>query len=261
MPSFTAAPKSLLLDCAKIRPNPMQPRRRFDPDEIAGLAQSIAQNGLLQPVSVRKAGGEYQLVAGERRLRAAIQAGLTKIPCLLIAPDDTASESLALIENIQRSDLNCFEEAAAMASLLQKSGLTQLQLAQRLGKSQAAVANKLRLLALEPALRDRMAEAGLTERHARALLTVPDALRAEAVERIIAAGMNVAQTERYLASLSAENAAKPRKIRGALRDLRLFDNSLSKAAASLRCCGITSVINRKTVPEGVEYTVLLQIPK
>lgn len=261
MLSVINAPKTAMIDCSKIYPNPLQPRRHFDSEEIESLAQSIRQHGLLQPISVRKVGGSYELIAGERRLRAAKLAGLSKIACVITSADSASSEILALVENVQRCDLNFFEEAAALASLTRNSGATQTQLAQSLGKSQSAIANKLRLLSLDKPLQEKITAAGLTERHARALLTLPPELRAAALEQIVAAQMNVPQAEKYIAALSAAPPRPARrKMRGVLRDLRLFDNSLSKATSSLRCCGITSVIDRKTLADGVEYTIRLRIP-
>ncbi|MBQ3141022.1 MAG: ParB/RepB/Spo0J family partition protein, partial [Clostridia bacterium] len=255
MLSFIAAPRVVMLECAKICPNPLQPRRHFDQAELETLAQSIRQHGLLQPISVRKVAGGYELIAGERRLRAAKLAGLSKIACVLTNVDDAASERLALIENIQRCDLNFFEEAAAMASLISNTGVSQTELAHQLGRSQSSVANKLRLLALEDGLRTQILQAGLTERHARALLILPPQARADALEHIVAAQLNVAQTERYVnACLDALPKPTERRVRGSVRDLRLFDNSLQKAVSSLHCCGITPVIARKNIENGVEYT-------
>ena len=168
-----------------IRPNPQQPRRRFDPEGLQELAASIAAYGILQPLTVRQQGGVYQLVAGERRWRAARIAGLRQVPCLLARVDEEDAALLALIENLQRRDLDYMEEAEAIARLLRRYGLSQQQAAEKLGRSQSAVANKLRLLRLEEPVVDALHRYGLTERHARALLRLCDGeQRLRAVEHI-----------------------------------------------------------------------------
>ena len=153
-----------------IRPNPQQPRRRFDSESLQELAASIAAYGILQPLTVRQQGAVYELVAGERRWRAARIAGLRQVPCLLARVDEEDAALLALIENLQRRDLDCWEEAEALSRLIARYGLSQEEAARRLGRSQPAVANKLRLLRLPDSVRQFLQENGLTERHARALL-------------------------------------------------------------------------------------------
>lgn len=158
------------ISLAQLSPNPQQPRRSFDEAALRELADSIRAYGILQPLTVRRTPGGYQLVAGERRMRAARMAGLREVPCLVAQVDEQDAGMLALIENLQRRDLDCFEEAAAIARLISRYGLSQEQAAEKLGKSQSAVANKLRLLRLSEPVRDSLRQAHLTERHARALL-------------------------------------------------------------------------------------------
>ena len=154
----------------QIRPNPQQPRRSFDEDSLSELAESIRSYGILQPLTVRRQGTGYELVAGERRLRAAAMAGLREVPCLVAQVGEEDSALLALMENLQRRDLDCWEEAEALSRLIARYGLSQEEAARRLGRSQPAVANKLRLLRLPDSVRQFLQENGLTERHARALL-------------------------------------------------------------------------------------------
>lgn len=160
---------------SEIARNPNQPRKYFDPEAIAQLAESIRQYGVLNPLTVRRApGGGYELVAGERRLRAARVAGLNDVPCLLIAADNEDSSAIALVENLQRRDLDFFEEAYGFKRLIDQYGLTQEEAARKVGKTQSAVANKLRLLRLSPQNMELIRSANLTERHARCLLRLRD---------------------------------------------------------------------------------------
>ena len=181
---MTKSGKLVTLGITQVSPNRYQPRRVFDEDALMELSESIRRHGLLQPVTVRAVGrGEYELVAGERRLRAAVMAGLTKIPALLVDMPDQEAAVMALVENLQRRDLDFFEEAEGLARLLAEQNLTQEQAAATLGKTQSTIANKLRLLKLDPGLRTKIRKAGLTERHARALLRLPEELREAALSR------------------------------------------------------------------------------
>ena len=182
----------VLLEIAGIAPSPYQPRRRFGPKALRELADSIRQSGLLQPVTVREAGSGYELIAGERRLMACRLLGMEKIPAIVESFDDQQSAVFGLVENLQRKDLNYFEEAQGIQRLMGLCGLTQQQVADRLGKAQSTVANKLRLLTFSEELRRKMLDAGLTERHARALLRLPEEKKvAEAVAHIAAQRLNV----------------------------------------------------------------------
>ena len=163
----------VFLPVRSIRPNPAQPRKVFEQTGLQELAASILQHGILQPLSVRRVGTSYELIAGERRLRAAKIAGLEEVPCLLMSMDEGQSGIAALVENLQRRDLDFIEEAEGLSRLMQLGGLSQEQAALRVGKSQSAVANKLRLLRHSPPVLEALRAAGLTERHARALLKLP----------------------------------------------------------------------------------------
>ena len=186
----------LFLPIHDIAPNPGQPRTRFSHESLEELADSIRAHGILQPLSVRRLStSQYELISGERRLRAAEMAGLSHVPCILVKAGDLESSLLALVENLQRRDLDFGEEATALQKLIFTYHLSQEEAARRVGKSQSAVANKLRLLKLDKVLLDEMLEHQLSERHARALLRLPVELRETALHHIIEEGLTVAKTE------------------------------------------------------------------
>ena len=246
----------------KIVPNPRQPRRHFDEQALRELAESIRQHGVLQPLSVQRTAGGYVLVAGERRLRAAGMAGLTHVPCLLVRASDEDSAVLALIENLQRCDLHYLEEAQAIARLIAQYGLSQEEAARRLGRSQSAVANKLRLLRLGEPCAAVLRQYGLTERHARAVL------RLEGEERQLAAlrkmgetGMNVAAAEAYVEELlhEVQRQEPPRRPIYVIKDVRLFLNSLRRGMDTIRRAGVDAQYDKEESEEGI--TITIRIPK
>lgn len=242
-----------------ISPNPDQPRRYFDPDGLSELADSIRAHGILQPLSVRrKGGGRYELIAGERRLRAAKIAGLEEVPCLLMSMDEGQSGIAALVENLQRRDLDFIEEAEGLSRLMQLGGLSQEQAALRVGKSQSAVANKLRLLRHSPAVLEALRTAGLTERHARALLKLPqEEQKLAAIAVIVERGLTVARTERYIEELLAQTARSPRPPRAP--DVRGFLSSLTQSLALIQSAGIAAVSHQQETDR--EITLTITIPK
>ena len=184
--SFMESGRVVFIPIGAVHPNPSQPRKIFDQQGLQELAASIVQYGILQPLSVRRRENGFELVAGERRLRAARMAGLTEVPCILLAVDEEQSGMLALVENLQRRDLDFIEEAEGLARLMRLYGLSQEQAAMRVGKSQSAVANKLRLLRHPPRVLAAIRQNGLSERHARALLKLPDeASRMQAIGVIL----------------------------------------------------------------------------
>jgi ParB family chromosome partitioning protein len=209
IPRSTAGVSEIPVD--QIRPNPRQPRHRADPDDLAELAQSIRAHGVIQPVVVtREPSGGYVLIAGERRWTAAMQAGLTQIPAVVKEATPQQMLELALVENVQRSDLNPLEEAAAYQQLVDEFGLTQEEVARRAGRSRSSVANSLRLLGLPDVVREALARGELTEGHARALLGAEDevALRACFLE-VVSRGLNVRQTEALVKPPRAPEAIVP----------------------------------------------------
>lgn len=254
---MTALSTVLLLPPEDIVPNPSQPRRVFEEEGLRELAESIRRWGVLQPLTVRRREGRWELVAGERRLRAAKLAGLTAVPCLPIEAEDADSALLALTENLQRRDLHFLEEAAALSAYLQKTGETQEELAAKLGRSPSALANKLRLLKLSPDCLREILAGGLSERHARALLAVPDPeAQAAAARHIRKKQLSVAQTERYLASLPARRPTRGRYI---LKDVRLFLNSVDRGLRLIREAGVDARTERQETEDAIILTI--RIPR
>ena len=245
-----------------VRPNPQQPRRSFDETALRELADSISAYGILQPLTVRDRGGVYELVAGERRLRAARIAGLREVPCLIAEVGEEDAALLALIENLQRRDLDYMEEAAAIARLIRRYGLSQQQAAEKLGKSQPTIANKLRLLRLSAPVIDCLRQYGLTERHARTLLRLTDPEQQLAAARHIGKrGLNVAQTEQYIDRLTAENRTDPPRRRPTyvIKDVRLFLNSVERGVRLMQSAGVGAEVGRRDTEEEILLTI--HIPK
>lgn len=199
-----------LLPIHKIEPNRNQPRQDFDQEELEALAESLATHGMIQPLTVRELdSGYYQIIAGERRWRAARMAGLTELPAVVMDADDRKTMELALIENLQRQDLNPVEEALGYRALMEDHGLTQEDTAQRVGKSRPAVANALRLLTLSDRILEKVREGTLSAGHARALLTVPsEKKQLEAMQKILALGLSVRQAELLCKSMTREPASE-----------------------------------------------------
>lgn len=208
-PSEQQAVTSLPLQ--KVEPNPDQPRRNFDEEQLLTLADSIREHGILQPLAVRAVGeGYYQIIAGERRWRAARIAGLSEVPVVVIEADDKTVMELALVENLQRQDLNPMEEAEGYRSLMEEFGMTQEQAAQRVGKSRPAVANALRLLALPEEIRQLVIDGSLSAGHARAVLSLPnEKLQKIAAQKIIALGLSVRQAETMCKTMAKEKEPEP----------------------------------------------------
>lgn len=246
----------------RIRPNPQQPRRSFDEEGLAELAASIRSCGILQPLTVRRAGDGYELVAGERRLRAARIAGLREVPCLVAQVGEEDSALLALMENLQRRDLDCWEEAQAIARLISRYGLSQEEAARRLGRAQPTVANKLRLLRLPEDVRALLRENGLTERHARALLRLQDPeVQRRAAGDMVRRGMNVAQAEAYVEKLLQSDQITPPRGRSTyiIKDVRLFLNSVDRGLHLMRQAGVDAGWNRQDTDREILLTI--RIPK
>lgn len=252
----------LYLPTEQLRPNPSQPRKIFDSDGLQELAASIQNYGILQPLTVRRRNGEYELVAGERRLRAAKLAGLTEVPCILLTVDEQQSSMVALVENLQRRDLDYIEEAEGLARLMRQYGLNQEQAAAKVGKSQSAVANKLRLLRHSPAVLAALRENGLSERHARALLRLPtEQERMAALTVIVKQQMNVAKTEEYIEALltKKKQPEEPKKgIRKLIvRDVRLFLNSVNHSLDLIRGAGIRAEASQEETDSEIVLTIRL----
>ena len=253
----------LFLPVEQIMPNPNQPRSRFAPEGMAELADSIRAVGILQPLSVRRMDGRYELVSGERRLRAAKLAGLRDVPCILVQATDVQSSLLALVENLQRRDLDFVGEAPALSNLISRHHLSQEEAARRVGKSQSAVANKLRLLRLPPDLLNALLDAGLSERHARALLRLEDdGERWKVFEYISSQQLTVAKTEEYIEGLLSPPATAPtvrKKPVVLIKDVRLFLNTVTRGLNLMQSAGVNAQCDREDTDEAVLLTI--RIPK
>jgi ParB family chromosome partitioning protein len=248
----------------RIRPNKAQPRKQFDEASLTSLSQSITENGILQPLTVRRASqSEYELITGERRLRASVMAGLKKVPCIIVKCSDKESAIFALLENLQRSDLGVFEEARGISRLIRRFGLTQEEAAQRLGKTQSTIANKLRLLRLTYEEQELIISAGLTERHARALLRIEDeGKRREVLSKVIALNLNTQQTDNLVGEV-LNDCPKHIKSMGSskavIKDVRIFVNTINKAVDTMRLAGIDAKAVKSENNNYIEYTI--KIPK
>jgi ParB family chromosome partitioning protein len=223
--------------------------------QLQELAASIGELGILQPLTVRKTGESYTVVSGNRRLLAARMAGLGEVPCILLEAEALDAELISLTENLQREDLDYFTEAQCLQAYLCHSGLTQAQLARRLGRSQSAIANKLRLLQHSPRVRQALTEQGLSERHARELLRVPGETARLLVLSVLAErGLNVVQTQRYIDSY-LENHSSHGAERCRRRDTRLFLERLNRDTEALRASGVAAELRREELPEETVLTL------
>ena len=257
--------KVVSIPVGEIVPNPAQPRKLFDSQALFELSESIARYGIIQPLSVRKIGKQYELVAGERRLRAAKMAGLTEVPCIILELSNEDSSVLALIENIQRRDLDYIEEAEALAKLIKDFGMSQEEAAKRISRSQSAVANKLRILKLSPEILYVLRESGLTERHARALLRLPtEELRQQALEHMVVHQLTVAKSEEYIEDLldaakEEDESARKKKPSYIIKDVRLFLNSINRSLGIMRDSGVAAVYDKSETDEDI--ILMITIPK
>ena len=245
----------VFLPARAIRANPAQPRKVFREEALSELADSIRQHGILQPLSVRRVGTSYELIAGERRLRAGQMAGLTEIPCIVMSMDDRESGTAALVENLQRQDLDFVEEARGISFLMEQWAMSQEQAAKVLGKSQSCIANKLRLLRHSPAVLQAIRETNLTERHARALLKLPtEPEKMQAISTIAKLGMSVSRTERYIEQLlETPNDTTPKINVGA------FLKNVNQSLARIQLSGIPAVSERRETDSQIVLTIT--IPK
>ena len=253
--TYMESGRVVFLPPRNIRPNPAQPRKVFREEALQELAESIRRHGILQPLSVRRVGAFYELIAGERRLRAAQIAGLTEIPCIVMTMDEQESGAVALIENLQRQDLDYIEEARGICTLMDKHTMSQEQVAQLLGKSQSAIANKLRLLRHSEQVLNALREGALTERHARALLRLPsEGEKLQAIAVITRLNMSVARTEQYIDSLLEDPRKKESKA-----DVGSFLKHVSQTLTRIQRSGIPAISERKETDSQIVLTIT--IPK
>lgn len=250
--------KLCMIPVEKVLPNPHQPRQVFEESAIESLAQSIKQNGLLQPITVYRENGNFYLIAGERRLRAFCKLGYPQIPAIVNKWDSQQRAILGLLENLQREDLNCFETAKSIKEMLEQFEMTQEQLSQKLGMAQSTLANKLRLLQLDPKQQQEILLKGLTERHARALLTLPEEKREKALRHIVQHNLNVAQSEEYIASLQKTKIKKGKTL-GNIKDIRIFINSLNHAVDMMKKAGIKAETIQNKTEEAIEYKIVIPV--
>lgn len=252
--------KLISLSPESICPSPFQPRREFDYYELLELSASIQQNGLIQPITVRRVGDRYELVSGERRLKACVFAGLKTVPCILINASDRESSLMCLIENIQRTDLNFFEEADGIKKLMSDFSLSQQEVSAKLGIAQSTLSNKLRLLKLTREQREKILSAKLKERHARAIIRLPENLRDEALNRIIAEQLSLSETEELIEKMLQPQgeAVKPLRL-GKIGDIRIFSNSISRIIGTMRRSGLDAKSHKNETDSYIEYTII--IPK
>lgn len=253
------------IQIADIRPNPYQPRKTFNQKALEELSQSIKSYGVIQPISVRHLNGtSYELIAGERRLRASELAELDEIPAIVVEYKDKESAMIALIENLQREDLNFIEEADAYNNLILDHGFTQQEIALKMGKSQSTIANKLRILKLPDDIKKSLIENGLTERHGRALLKLSeDDLKREILEKVIRNGLNVSKTEDLvddiLDDLTKIEVEEPKPSIKGLINIRIYLNTIKKAFSTIKDTGLEA--EYKEVDKGDHVEVIVKIPK
>ena len=253
----------------ELEPNPVQPRKIFEDESLRELSASISEFGILNPLTVRLRNGSYELVAGERRLRAAKMAGLEDVPCILLDVGLEEASLIALIENLQRRDLDFIEEANGISQLIRMFGLSQEEIARRIGKSQSAVANKLRLLKLPRDVLETLRDRGLTERHGRALLRLPDAdTQRAALIHIIDGGLTVAMTDSYIDALLTEDDETPEEPAEEseapqrafiMKDVRVFMNTISRGLDLMKQGGIMAGMKKQETED--ELILTISIPK
>lgn len=248
------------LPCSIIKSNSNLVRNSFNDEKIESIALSVKNNGVIQPLTVRITDGDYELISGELRLRAAKKVGLSTVPCIIMTANECESVIYSLIENIQRNDLNFFEEADAFNTLVNKFGMSQEAVGCGIGKSQSVISNKIRLLKIKPEIRDIIIKNSLTERHARALLRInDDELQLKALDYIIKRELNVSETDAYIDSLVSPVQSKNKPRISKLKDIKIFLNTINHAIDTMRKAGINALSSEHETNEYYEYVV--RIPK
>ena len=249
-----------IVDIDLVEPNPYQPRLEFDDEALMDLAQSIRENGLIQPITVREMDGRYQIIAGERRFRALKLNGAVDVPVLIMDANEVQMAEMALVENIQRENLSAIEEAKSYVEIMKYSGLNQSQLALRVGKSQSSIANKIRLLNLDEDVQEAVSTKKISERHARALIGLDEEKQHDALEKIVKKGMTVAQTEKML-----KEQAQPKKekkkvmLKGISKNIKIAINTIHQAVSMVNRAGTAAEINAEEHED--EVIITIRIPK
>ena len=254
-----SAGQVLLIPNEKIYPNPNQPRRVFDQSELVHLAISIRMNGILQPITVRETSKGYELVSGERRLRASRLAGMVVVPCIVVDVNELKSAIYSLIENLQRQNLGYFEEALAIEKLTEQFSLSQEEAARRLGKAPSTVSNKLRLLTLPREAQKLLIQNSLSERHARALLRLEEEDVVPILKKVIERKMNVSQTEKYIEEFLAKKNPPKRTTKRAFSSVKIFLNTVEGAIKTMQDSGINADVNKQETEDRFIYHIT--IPK
>ncbi len=251
-------PKYKFIDIHKIEANGHQPRTHFENEKIQELAVSIQQNGLLQPIVVRPYHGKYQIVVGERRYRACLLAGIEEVPCLVQNYDEQQTATAAIVENIQRENLSAIEEALAYHQILDTQNITQEELAQKVGKKQSTIANKLRLLQLPMTVQEAVRRKDITERHARALLKLDTTAKQNNMLReIMDKGLNVEQTEEKIKKKIEPKKPKP-KTKSISQNLKIAMNTLDQAAMMVQQAGVETTVDISETDEEVVYVIKMK---
>lgn len=262
--SFRKTGKIVEIPLVQIRPCHTQARQYYDRESLQALADSIRMNGILQPITVRKVSAlEYELIAGERRLRAAALCGYTRIPCIILTCTDHQAEVLSLEENLQRTNLNCFEEAQGIRQWMHHTQLTPQEAASYLGQQPETLSRKMELLAADDEEKQLMVKAHFTEKHIHAILRIQDKTdRRIVMSEIIEGSMNVSQSEQYVTDYLENTAREKRRLqrkKGWLKDIRMFHNTIDKAVAALRVSGLAAETIQYDTGDCVEYVI--RIPK
>jgi ParB family transcriptional regulator, chromosome partitioning protein len=251
------------VDLDSIQRNPFQPREEFSQDELEELAESIKTHGIIQPVILRRVNDTYQVVAGERRMRAARIAGFSDVPAIVVELDGIDVAEISLIENIQRKDLNCIEEAKAYDIFISRFGLTQEEVSQKVGKSRSHVANAVRLLTLPDAVKEALVYSRITEGHGKAMLALPKGeLQEEAMRRVIEGSLSVRQTEQLIRNILMESPKKRRKRRSVTAlyvDARIYFNSIKKVLKEIKESGGKADMIERETEDYLE--IVIRIPK
>ncbi|MBQ9153336.1 MAG: ParB/RepB/Spo0J family partition protein [Solobacterium sp.] len=242
----------------KIRPSRYQPRLTFDEGAMEELTASIRANGLIQPITVRETEEGYEIIAGERRFRACVRAGYEKVPCYILSPDESQAAEMALVENIQREDLTAVEEAKSYVMIMRQNKMTQEQVAERVGKSQSAVANKIRLLNLPQEIQDGVSERIISERHARALLSASPEKQISMYHHIVDKGLNVRQAEEYIGK-GGEKGRKKQKTKGFTRNVQIAVNSVNQCIKMIQKMGIDA--KSEIQDSDTDTRIIIRIPK
>ena len=251
-------PKYKFIDIHKIEANEHLPRTHFENEKIQELAVSIQQNGLLQPIVVRPYHGKYQIVVGERRYRACLLAGIEEVPCLVQNYDEQQTATAAIVENIQRENLSAIEEALAYQQILDTQNITQEELAQKVGKKQSTIANKLRLLQLPMTVQEAVRRKDITERHARALLKLDTTAKQNNMLReIMDKGLNVEQTEEKIKKKIEPKKPKP-KTKSISQNLKIAMNTLDQAAMMVQQAGVETTVDISETDEEVVYVIKMK---